>query len=146
MFAVRFDFHLSFSISLLFCRNIFQLTLFSVFCRVQEHGGEPIIPFSCVLERNLADMPPDEAAKYCEENKVQRFVQKCHLSYDYWIKCKCWIIVHVFHGFGNMRGYSALFYFLLYRILYQPCTENYNTVRSSKRKMWSNIIWKENKI
>lgn len=42
--------------------------------RVQEHGGEPIIPFSCVLERNLSDMPPDEAAKYCEENKLQRLV------------------------------------------------------------------------
>ncbi|KAL5157933.1 Obg-like ATPase 1 [Glycine soja] len=39
---------------------------------VQEHGGETIIPFSCALERNLADMPPDEAAKYCEENKTQR--------------------------------------------------------------------------
>lgn len=39
---------------------------------VQEHGGEQIIPFSCVLERNLADMPPDEALKYCEEKKVQR--------------------------------------------------------------------------
>ncbi|XP_056175803.1 obg-like ATPase 1, partial [Syzygium oleosum] len=38
---------------------------------VQEHGGETIIPFSCALERNLADMPADEAAKYCEENKVQ---------------------------------------------------------------------------
>lgn len=45
------------------------------FFRVQEHGGEQIIPFSCVLERNLADMPPDEAAKYCEENKVQRLVE-----------------------------------------------------------------------
>ncbi|KAF7842453.1 obg-like ATPase 1 [Senna tora] len=43
---------------------------------VQEHGGEPIIPFSCVLERNLADMPPDEAAKYCEENKVQSGLPK----------------------------------------------------------------------
>lgn len=44
------------------------------FCafRVQEHGGEKIIPFSCALERNLADLPPDEAAKYCEENKVER--------------------------------------------------------------------------
>lgn len=42
------------------------------FFRVQEHGGEPIIPFSCALERNLADMPADEAAKYCEENKLQR--------------------------------------------------------------------------
>ncbi|CAA2956879.1 obg-like ATPase 1 [Olea europaea subsp. europaea] len=42
---------------------------------VQEHGGETIIPFSCALERNLADMPPDEAAKYCEENKVQRWIQ-----------------------------------------------------------------------
>ncbi|KAG1365038.1 putative Obg-like ATPase 1 [Cocos nucifera] len=31
---------------------------------VQDHGGEPIIPFSCVLEKNLVDMPEDEAAKY----------------------------------------------------------------------------------
>ncbi|KAK4779127.1 hypothetical protein SAY86_006655 [Trapa natans] len=30
-----------------------------------------IILFSCVLERTLVDMPEDEAAKYCEENKVQ---------------------------------------------------------------------------
>ncbi|KAG1331841.1 putative Obg-like ATPase 1 [Cocos nucifera] len=29
---------------------------------VQDHGGEPIIPFSCVLEKNLVDMPEDEAA------------------------------------------------------------------------------------
>ncbi|KAJ8549307.1 hypothetical protein K7X08_033014 [Anisodus acutangulus] len=36
-----------------------------------EHGGETIIPFSTSLERNLADMPLDEAAKYCEENKVK---------------------------------------------------------------------------
>ncbi|KDO75234.1 hypothetical protein CISIN_1g015465mg [Citrus sinensis] len=43
---------------------------------VQEHGGEQIIPFSCALERNLADMPPDEAAKYCEENKVQSALPK----------------------------------------------------------------------
>ena len=41
---------------------------------MQEHGGETIIPFSCVLERNLADMLPPEADKYCEENKVQRLV------------------------------------------------------------------------
>ena len=40
--------------------------------RVQEHGGEPIIPFSCALERNLSDMPQDEAEKYCEDNKTQR--------------------------------------------------------------------------
>ncbi|KAF8410672.1 hypothetical protein HHK36_003204 [Tetracentron sinense] len=43
---------------------------------VQEHGGEPIIPFSCALERNLADLPEDEAAKYCEENKVQSALTK----------------------------------------------------------------------
>lgn len=48
--------------------------------RVQEHGGEQIIPFSCALERNLADMPPDEAAKYCEENKVQRSVLRICLT------------------------------------------------------------------
>jgi len=46
-----------------------------VFSRVQEHGGEQIIPFSCSFERNLSDLPPDEAAKYCEENKIQRFAQ-----------------------------------------------------------------------
>ena len=40
--------------------------------RVQEHGGEPIIPFSCILEKTLVDMPEDEAAKYCKENKLQR--------------------------------------------------------------------------
>ncbi|CAK7345898.1 unnamed protein product [Dovyalis caffra] len=43
---------------------------------VQEHGGEPIIPFSCVLERNLADMLPNEVEKYCEENKVQSALPK----------------------------------------------------------------------
>ncbi|KAF5944826.1 hypothetical protein HYC85_018903 [Camellia sinensis] len=41
-----------------------------------EHGGEPIIPFSCVLEKNLADMPEDEVAKYCEENKLQSALTK----------------------------------------------------------------------
>lgn len=45
-----------------------------LFCRVQAHGAEPIIPFSCVLEKTLADMPEDESAKYCEENKLQRQV------------------------------------------------------------------------
>ncbi|KAJ4851352.1 Obg-like ATPase 1 [Turnera subulata] len=44
---------------------------------VQEHGGEIIIPFSGVLESNLADMEePEEAAKYCEENKVQSALPK----------------------------------------------------------------------
>lgn len=33
-----------------------------------------MIPFSGIFERSLADMPPDEAAKYCEENKLQRLV------------------------------------------------------------------------
>ncbi|KZV39532.1 putative LRR receptor-like serine/threonine-protein kinase [Dorcoceras hygrometricum] len=43
---------------------------------VQEHGGETIIPVSCALERNLADMSPDEAVKYCEENEVQSALTK----------------------------------------------------------------------
>ncbi|KAH7427405.1 hypothetical protein KP509_10G043200 [Ceratopteris richardii] len=43
---------------------------------VQEHGGEPIIPFSGVLEKNLADMPPDEAAVYCKENQLQSALPK----------------------------------------------------------------------
>ncbi|KAK1369092.1 hypothetical protein POM88_035184 [Heracleum sosnowskyi] len=43
---------------------------------VQEHGGGTMIPFSCVLERNLADMPADEAAKYCEEKQLQSALPK----------------------------------------------------------------------
>ncbi|KAL5731601.1 Obg-like ATPase 1 [Ranunculus cassubicifolius] len=43
---------------------------------VQEHGGEPIIPFSCAFERTLTDMPEDEVAKYCEENKIQSALPK----------------------------------------------------------------------
>ncbi|KMZ63764.1 Threonine--tRNA ligase [Zostera marina] len=43
---------------------------------VQAHGAEPIIPFSCVLEKTLADMPEDESAKYCEENKLQSALPK----------------------------------------------------------------------
>ncbi|GMP71666.1 hypothetical protein CsSME_00029986 [Camellia sinensis var. sinensis] len=50
---------------------------------VQEHGGEPIIPFSCVLEKNLADMPEDEVAKYCEENKLQRLVPTLGTPYQH---------------------------------------------------------------
>lgn len=54
-----------------------------IFYRVQEHGGEPIIPFSGVFERNLADMEAADAAKYCEENKVQRLVENgCLLYYE----------------------------------------------------------------
>lgn len=56
-----------------FCMDCFINNTYNC-VRVQEHGGEIIIPFSGALERNLADMPPDEAAKYCEENKLQRLV------------------------------------------------------------------------
>ncbi|KAI7742240.1 hypothetical protein M8C21_033973 [Ambrosia artemisiifolia] len=52
---------------------------------VQEHGGEPIIPFSCALERTLADLSADEAAKYCEENKIQ---SRCDMP----MQVKCWQI------------------------------------------------------
>eukprot|EP00897_Mesotaenium_endlicherianum_P001167 jgi/Mesen1/11050/ME000099S10489 len=37
---------------------------------VQEHGADPIIPFSGVLESALADMPEDEVKKYCEEKQL----------------------------------------------------------------------------
>ncbi|GJN09482.1 hypothetical protein PR202_ga27493 [Eleusine coracana subsp. coracana] len=42
--------------------------------RVQEHGGETILPFSCAFEQKLVDMPEDEAAKYCAENQITRQV------------------------------------------------------------------------
>lgn len=38
-----------------------------VFQWVQEHGGDPVIPFSGVLENKLLDMPDDEKEKYCKE-------------------------------------------------------------------------------
>lgn len=34
---------------------------------VQAHGGEPIVPFSGVMEGKLIDMPEDEKPKYLEE-------------------------------------------------------------------------------
>ena len=34
---------------------------------VQEHGGEPIIPFSGKFESKLFDMPEDEREAYCKE-------------------------------------------------------------------------------
>eukprot|EP00850_Spirogloea_muscicola_P013046 SM000087S23328 [mRNA] locus=s87:41996:46492:+ [translate_table: standard] len=43
---------------------------------VQEHGKDPILPFSGILEQKLADMPPDEAAKYCQENDIQSALPK----------------------------------------------------------------------
>ncbi|PWA35223.1 hypothetical protein CTI12_AA611560 [Artemisia annua] len=58
------------------CEIYTRILKLELFCRVQEHGGEPIIPFSCALERNLADLPEDEAAKYCEENKIQSALPK----------------------------------------------------------------------
>lgn len=38
-----------------------------IFEWVKEHGGEPIIPFSGVLESKLFDMPDDEKAAYLKE-------------------------------------------------------------------------------
>lgn len=53
-------------------RVICFIILISITKRVQEHGGETIIPFSCALEKMLVDMPEDEAAKYCQQNNIQR--------------------------------------------------------------------------
>ena len=54
---------------------------------MQEHGGEPIIPFSGVFERNIVDMEPEEAAQYCEENKVQRLVETGYVCYYDGLEC-----------------------------------------------------------
>ena len=34
---------------------------------MKEHGGEPIIPFSGILEAKIFDMPDDEKATYLKE-------------------------------------------------------------------------------
>lgn len=59
----------------------------SYFFRVQEHGDEPTVPFSCILEKTLVDMPEDEAAKYCKESNVQRHVIINSASYS----TKCYL-------------------------------------------------------
>lgn len=51
-----------------------ELIYIILYFRVQEHGGEPILPFSCAFEQKLVDMPEDEAAKYCAENQITRQV------------------------------------------------------------------------
>ena len=38
-----------------------------IFEWVKEHGGEPIIPFSGILEAKIFDMPDDEKATYLKE-------------------------------------------------------------------------------
>ena len=38
-----------------------------IFEWVKEHGGEPIIPFSGILESKIFDMPDDEKAAYLKE-------------------------------------------------------------------------------
>eukprot|EP00697_Spironema_sp_BW2_P015785 gnl/Spiro4/6763_TR3495_c0_g1_i1.p1 gnl/Spiro4/6763_TR3495_c0_g1~~gnl/Spiro4/6763_TR3495_c0_g1_i1.p1 ORF type:complete len:446 (+),score=128.82 gnl/Spiro4/6763_TR3495_c0_g1_i1:42-1340(+) len=41
-----------------------------IFNWMQEHGREPLIPFSCAFERKIFDMSPQERAAYCEQVKV----------------------------------------------------------------------------
>ncbi|CAM6100999.1 unnamed protein product [Calypogeia fissa] len=70
---------------------------------VQEHGADPIIPFSGLLESKLADMTPDEVATYCKENELVSSLPKIiktgftaiHLIYFFTSgpdEVKCWQI------------------------------------------------------
>ncbi|GBG59216.1 hypothetical protein CBR_g32232 [Chara braunii] len=70
---------------------------------VKDHGGDVIIPFSGALERKLADMPPDEAERYCKESELQSALPKIiktgfaaiHLIYFFTAgadEVKCWSI------------------------------------------------------
>lgn len=47
-----------------------------IFEWVQQHGGDPIIPFSGALESKLLDVPEDEREKYCQENGAASAVPK----------------------------------------------------------------------
>jgi obg-like ATPase 1 len=70
---------------------------------VDEHGGEPMVPFCGALEANLLAMGEEEAAKYCEANKVQSAIPKITktgyhtLQLIHFFTCgedevKCWTI------------------------------------------------------
>jgi obg-like ATPase 1 len=54
--------------------------------KIKEYAdakGEPIIPFSAELEKQLQEMGPEEAKKYCEENKIQSALPKiCTVGYE----------------------------------------------------------------
>ena len=41
--------------------------MLQIFEWVKEHGGEPIIPFSGIMEAKIFDMPDDEKAAYLKE-------------------------------------------------------------------------------
>ncbi|KAG5475731.1 hypothetical protein LSCM4_04315 [Leishmania orientalis] len=43
---------------------------------IDEHTGEPMIPFSAELETTFVAMPPEEADKYCEEKKTKSQIHK----------------------------------------------------------------------
>jgi len=47
---------------------------------VQEHGGDPIIPFSGALEQTLFDMPDDEKEAYCKEHECVSVLPKIIVS------------------------------------------------------------------
>ena len=47
-----------------------------IFEWVKTHGGEPIIPFSGVLESKLFDMPDDEKAAYTKEVLLRPPIQQ----------------------------------------------------------------------
>ncbi|GAB4815015.1 hypothetical protein N2152v2_002061 [Parachlorella kessleri] len=70
---------------------------------VQEHGGDPIIPFSGALENKLFDMPEDEKEAYCKEVGATSALPKIivtgfkavHLIYFFTAgpdEVKCWQI------------------------------------------------------
>ena len=70
---------------------------------VQEHGGDPMIPFSGALEQTLFDMPDDEKEAYCKEHECQSALPKIivsgfravHLIYFFTAgpdEVKCWQI------------------------------------------------------
>lgn len=48
-----------------------------IFEWVKEHGGEPIIPFSGILESKLFDMPDDEKAAYLKEVRCMPGLDLC---------------------------------------------------------------------
>jgi len=43
---------------------------------VDEHGGEPMVPFCGAFEAKIFEMEPEEAKKYCEANKTTSAIPK----------------------------------------------------------------------
>lgn len=101
--------------------------LLQIFEWVKEHGGEPIIPFSGILEAKIFDMPDDEKATYLKEVLLLPSSSPFYMQWQapfccqskrpgqcLWVSATCWDVTVTFtelncSGDRNSRVNAALY-------------------------------------